>query len=96
MADRYFLSRSLRKTVLNDCEVTVLLTPCQINAETTAGGLSLWLTSEVAGTVRTNATDFTEAYIPYIDAIAKETAPFQVTHGGPVVAVQIGESAMHR
>ncbi|RDX44130.1 hypothetical protein OH76DRAFT_1409386 [Lentinus brumalis] len=60
-----------------------------INAETTAGGLSHWLTSEIAGTVRTNATDFTEAYIPYIDAIARESAPYQVTNGGPIVAVQI-------
>ena len=62
----------------------------QINAETSAGGISHWVTTEVAGTVRTNATDWTAAYKPFIDAIIKESAPYQVTNGGPIVAVQIG------
>ncbi|KAI0671257.1 glycoside hydrolase superfamily [Trametes maxima] len=60
-----------------------------INAETTAGGIAHWATSEVAGTLRTNATDWTAAYEPYIDGIIKGTLPNQVTSGGPVLAVQV-------
>ncbi|KAI0352572.1 hypothetical protein OH77DRAFT_1428259 [Trametes cingulata] len=60
-----------------------------INAETTAGGIAHWATSLVAGTLRTNASDWTAAYEPYIDGIIKETLPNQVTEGGPVIAVQV-------
>ncbi|KAJ3010139.1 hypothetical protein NUW54_g2579 [Trametes sanguinea] len=60
-----------------------------INAETTAGGIAHWATSLVAGTLRTNATDWTAAYEPYIDGIIKETIPYEVTSGGPVLAVQV-------
>ncbi|RDX44153.1 hypothetical protein OH76DRAFT_1487358 [Lentinus brumalis] len=60
-----------------------------INAETTAGGIAHWVTSEVAGTLRTNDTDWTAAYEPYIAGIINATVPNQVTHGGPVLAVQI-------
>ncbi|KAI0070921.1 hypothetical protein K474DRAFT_1669569 [Panus rudis PR-1116 ss-1] len=60
-----------------------------INAETTAGGLALWATSLVAGTLRTNATDFHDAWVPYIDAISNATVPNQVSKGGPVIAIQV-------
>ncbi|KAI0738819.1 glycoside hydrolase superfamily [Daedaleopsis nitida] len=60
-----------------------------INAETTAGGIAHWITSEVAGTLRTNASDWTAAYEPYIDGIIQAVVPNQVTKGGPVLAVQI-------
>ncbi|EIW59741.1 uncharacterized protein TRAVEDRAFT_37024 [Trametes versicolor FP-101664 SS1] len=56
-----------------------------INAETTAGGIAHWATSKVAGTLRTNVSDWNAAYEPYIDGIIKETLPHQVTAGGPVL-----------
>ncbi|KAJ3775849.1 glycoside hydrolase family 35 protein [Lentinula raphanica] len=43
-----------------------------INAETTAGGIAHWITTEVAGTLRTNASDYHEAWTPYIQAIASK------------------------
>ena len=36
--------------------------------------------------MRTNATDWTEAYRPYIQGIAEEVVPNQVTKGGPVLS----------
>ena len=63
----------------------------KINAETSAGGVSHWTTTEIAGTLRTNASDWTEAWKPYIDGIIKESEPYLVTHGGPIVAFQIGQ-----
>ncbi|KAL1748893.1 glycoside hydrolase family 35 protein [Schizophyllum fasciatum] len=60
-----------------------------INAETTAGGIAHWATSEVAGTLRTNATDWRAAYQDYMRGIIAETAPYQITEGGPVIAIQI-------
>ena len=61
-----------------------------INAETTAGGIAHWATSEVAGRLRTNATDWRAAYQDYMQGIIAETAPYQITEGGPVIAIQIG------
>ena len=61
----------------NDCQY--------INAETTAGGIAHWITTEVAGPLRTNATDFRAAWQQYIQGIIKETAPYQITNGGPVI-----------
>ncbi|KAI0738816.1 glycoside hydrolase superfamily [Daedaleopsis nitida] len=60
-----------------------------INGETTSGGISHWITSQIAGTVRTNATDWTAAYQPYIDGIINESVDHQVTKGGPLLAIQI-------
>lgn len=60
-----------------------------INAETTAGGLSHWITSEVAGTLRTNATDFRAAWHDYIQGIIKVTASNQITSGGPVIGLSM-------
>ncbi|KAF7978635.1 hypothetical protein HWV62_45132 [Athelia sp. TMB] len=60
-----------------------------INAETSAGGLPHWMTTEVAGVLRTNASDYFEAWQPYIGAIIEATEPYQITKGGPVIAVQI-------
>ena len=62
-----------------------------INAETTAGGIAHWATSEVAGRLRTNATDWRAAYQDYMQGIIAETAPYQITEGGPVIAIQIGQ-----
>ncbi|KAG1721261.1 glycoside hydrolase family 35 protein [Suillus paluster] len=60
-----------------------------INAETTAGGIAHWITSEVAGELRTNATDWKAAWQDYVQGIITETVPYQVTQGGPVIAIQI-------
>ncbi|RDB14620.1 putative beta-galactosidase A [Hypsizygus marmoreus] len=60
-----------------------------INAETSAGGIAHWATTEVAGTLRTNDTDWKAAWQAYIQGIIKVTAPNQIQHGGPVIAIQI-------
>ncbi|KAG6840788.1 hypothetical protein C0991_004328 [Blastosporella zonata] len=60
-----------------------------INAETTAGGIAHWATSEVAGTLRTNATDWRSAWQAYVQGIIDVTAPNQITQGGPVIAIQV-------
>ncbi|KAJ3976779.1 glycoside hydrolase family 35 protein [Lentinula raphanica] len=52
--------------------VWITLRPGYINAETTAGGIAHWITTEVAGTLRTNAPDYHEAWTPYIQAIASK------------------------
>ncbi|KAI6030502.1 glycoside hydrolase family 35 protein [Pisolithus orientalis] len=56
-----------------------------INAETTAGGIAHWVTSQVAGELRTNATDWNAAWQDYIHGIITETIPYQIDHGGPVI-----------
>ncbi|KAF8320898.1 glycoside hydrolase family 35 protein [Clavulina sp. PMI_390] len=57
-----------------------------INAETNAGGFPGWL-SNFGGTARTNASDYTEAWVPWITAVSKFIAPYQYPDG-PVIAVQ--------
>ena len=57
----------------------------QINAETTAGGIAHWVTSLTTSELRTNATDFKDAWTPYIDAIIEATVPNQISNGGPVI-----------
>jgi hypothetical protein len=58
-----------------------------INAETTAGGISHWATSEVAGVLRTNATDWRAAWQAYVQGIIEQTAPNQINNGGPVIGM---------
>ncbi|KAI0930973.1 hypothetical protein AcV7_005008 [Taiwanofungus camphoratus] len=60
-----------------------------INAETTAGGIAHWATSLVAGELRTNATDYREAWTPYIADISSFVVPNQVSNGGPILVVQV-------
>ncbi|KAI0278189.1 glycoside hydrolase family 35 protein [Russula aff. rugulosa BPL654] len=56
-----------------------------INAETTAGGIAHWVTSQTKGTLRTNATDFHDTWQDYIQGIIEQTVPYQITEGGPVI-----------
>ncbi|KAJ7885789.1 glycoside hydrolase family 35 protein [Mycena olivaceomarginata] len=56
-----------------------------INAETTAGGLAHWTTTEVAGGLRTNSSDWRAAWQDYIDGIIRESAPYQISNGGPII-----------
>ncbi|PPQ97472.1 LOW QUALITY PROTEIN: hypothetical protein CVT26_002820, partial [Gymnopilus dilepis] len=60
-----------------------------INAETTAGGIAHWITTEVAGEPRSNASDYEAAWQDYIKGIIDVTAPNQISSGGPVIAVQV-------
>jgi hypothetical protein len=56
-----------------------------INAETTAGGIAHWVTSETEGSLRTNATDFNATWQDYIQGIISEASPNQITEGGPII-----------
>lgn len=56
-----------------------------INAETSAGGLPHWMTSELSGVLRTNSSDYYAAWQDYIHAIINVTEPNQITNGGPVI-----------
>ncbi|KAI0040947.1 glycoside hydrolase family 35 protein [Auriscalpium vulgare] len=60
-----------------------------INAETTAGGIAHWVTSQVAGTLRTNASDYEASWQDYIQGIIAQTAPNQISVNGPVIGVQV-------
>ncbi|ESK83683.1 glycoside hydrolase family 35 protein [Moniliophthora roreri MCA 2997] len=60
-----------------------------INAETSAGGLAHWTTTEVKGKLRSNASDYREAWTPYILGIIREAVDYQITQGGPIIAVQV-------
>ncbi|CAE6463948.1 unnamed protein product [Rhizoctonia solani] len=64
-----------------------------INAEVSGGGIPHWVTSEVAGHLRTNNTDYTHTWEPYIDGIAdilvKGNWQIGDKTGGPVIAVQL-------
>ena len=57
------------------------------NAETTSGGLAEW-TRTLKGAARTDAADYTAAWKPYIEGVAKILAKWQYPEG-PVIAVQI-------
>ncbi|KAK0444118.1 glycoside hydrolase family 35 protein [Armillaria borealis] len=57
-----------------------------VNAETAGGGIPAWV-SNLAGLARTNATDYKEAWLPYIEQFSQATAPYQYPDG-PVIAIQ--------
>ncbi|KIJ24287.1 glycoside hydrolase family 35 protein [Sphaerobolus stellatus SS14] len=57
-----------------------------INAETTAGGFPGW-TTNLAAKARTNATEWTNAWTPYLSNSAKAATPFQYP-AGPIITVQ--------
>ncbi|KAG9118771.1 hypothetical protein FRC07_006543, partial [Ceratobasidium sp. 392] len=57
-----------------------------INAETSGGGFPGWVTN-FADAARSNGTEFTTAWKPYITAVSKFVAPYQYPDG-PVILVQ--------
>ncbi|CAE6444221.1 unnamed protein product [Rhizoctonia solani] len=63
------------------------------NPPFSGGGIPHWVTSEVAGHLRTNNTNYARAWEPYVDAIAdilvKGNWQIGDTTGGPVIAVQL-------
>ncbi|KAJ1308106.1 hypothetical protein OPQ81_002169 [Rhizoctonia solani] len=81
--------RSLTKflDVAKSVGILVILRPGPyINAETTSGGMPGWV-SNLADASRSNGTDFTAAWKPYITQISKDAAPYQYPDG-PVILVQ--------
>ncbi|KII85955.1 glycoside hydrolase family 35 protein [Plicaturopsis crispa FD-325 SS-3] len=58
------------------------------DAETTGGGFPGWV-GNIAGGLRINNSNYTEAWTPFMNAIAKLVAKNQVTNGGPIVLVQV-------
>lgn len=59
-----------------------------IQAEASAGGIAYWALG-IEGELRTNATDYREAWSQYIAEVAEIARRNQVTEGGPIIAVQI-------
>ncbi|CAE6427460.1 unnamed protein product [Rhizoctonia solani] len=75
--------------IAKDVGILVIVRPGPyINAETTGGGYPGWLTN-VPDTARSNGSDFTTAWKPYIRAVSEYTAPYQYPNG-PVILVQSG------
>lgn len=58
-------------------------------AEWDFGGLPWWLLKIPGIQVRGQDPRFLEAAKKYIDAVGKELAPLQITHGGPIIMVQV-------
>ncbi|KAJ7043887.1 glycoside hydrolase family 35 protein [Mycena alexandri] len=58
-----------------------------INGETTGGGFPGWV-GNIAGSLRTNNPNYTQAWTPYMTAISKIIARNQITNGGPIILVQ--------
>lgn len=48
-----------------------------------------WAIAETRSHLRSNNTDYLEAWTPYIEAISEIIKHNQVTNGGPIIAVQV-------
>ncbi|CAL5867040.1 uncharacterized protein PFLUO_LOCUS1252 [Penicillium psychrofluorescens] len=60
-----------------------------INAEVTAGGFPLWLTTGDYGSLRNNDTRYTKAWTPYFSEMTQITSKYQVTDGENALCYQI-------
>ncbi|RAL05492.1 glycoside hydrolase family 35 protein [Aspergillus ibericus CBS 121593] len=60
-----------------------------INAEASAGGFPLWLTTGDYGTLRNNDSRYTAAWKPYFDKMSEITSQYQVTNGQNTFCYQI-------
>ncbi|KAI2790701.1 putative beta-galactosidase B [Penicillium oxalicum] len=60
-----------------------------VNAEASAGGFPLWLTTGEYGTLRNNDTRYTKAWTPYFTKLSEITSKHQVTGGGNTLVYQI-------
>ena len=65
-----------------------------INAETTAGGIAHWVTSQVAGDLRSAAADYQASWQDYISGIINATKSNQITEGGPVIGERCASSPL--
>ncbi|GAB1521035.1 hypothetical protein RhiTH_004126 [Rhizoctonia solani] len=82
-----YLSVTRFLEIAKDVGILVIVRPGPyINAETTGGGYPGWLTN-VPDTGRSNGSDFTPAWKPYIRAVSEYTAPYQYPDGS-VILVQ--------
>ncbi|KAG9090402.1 hypothetical protein FS749_000548 [Ceratobasidium sp. UAMH 11750] len=73
--------------IAKEVGILVILRPGPyINAETTSGGMPGWVTN-LADASRSNGTDFTAAWKPYIAQVSKYAAPYQYP-AGPVILIQ--------
>jgi beta-galactosidase GanA len=92
-----FRALDLAFKAARDAGLWVVLRPGPyINAETSAGGIAHWVTSEVAGHLRTNETNFYESWQDYIRAVIAEVTPWQITEGGPVIGALPLSSKLRR
>lgn len=62
--------------------------PCQ--GETSAGGIPGRVTN-IAGFLRSNDTDYYESYQDYYRSATDIIRRYQVTEGGPIILVQVGD-----
>lgn len=60
-----------------------------INAELSAGGMPLWVTTGEYGRLRDNDTRWRGAWKPYIDRFEEITVPYQISENGTVIMYQI-------
>ncbi|PWY89958.1 putative beta-galactosidase B [Aspergillus heteromorphus CBS 117.55] len=60
-----------------------------INAEASAGGFPLWLTTGDYGTLRNNDSRYTAAWKPYFEKMSQITSDYQVTNGQNTLVYQI-------
>lgn len=60
-----------------------------INAESSAGGFPLWVTTGAYGTLRNSDERYTKAWTPYWSTISQLIAPHLITNGGNVILFQI-------
>lgn len=58
-------------------------------AEWDFGGYPWWLLKSPEVTVRSQDPRFLAAEASYLDALGKQLAPLQITHGGPIIMVQV-------
>lgn len=61
-----------------------------------AGGIPHWVTSTVTSHLRTNGTSYRNSWEPYIAKVADISAPWQITRGGPIIAVQMENEYVDR
>ncbi|KAK4703696.1 hypothetical protein P7C70_g2525, partial [Phenoliferia sp. Uapishka_3] len=71
------------------------LPPAYINAETTGGGTPGWVTT-LKGSLRSNSTDYTEAWTPYIKEVCRIAKPYQISEGGPIILFQLENELTER
>ncbi|KAJ3902306.1 glycoside hydrolase family 35 protein [Lentinula edodes] len=57
------------------------------DGETTGGGFPGWV-ENIGGSLRTDNTNYTAAWMPYLNTIAQLISRNQVTEGGPIILVQ--------
>lgn len=60
-----------------------------VNAEASAGGFPLWLTTGEYGSLRNNDTRYTNAWTPYFTKMSQITSKYQVTNGENAMVYQI-------